>query len=159
VSKKLHLIATCVLAIASIVLLISLVYSFDQHAALQSEIRYANDITLMFEDRSRDARKAGVSEAADILWQLHFPSFQWDGKPEPFHGFVARLVERERRGRVRDVINCLRFKTGEDLGDDPEPWIMKYGSEDSRGSLSSMKESAGHIPKVQGSNQALLAPR
>ena len=39
---------------------------------------------------------------------------------------VLRMIERERDRDVRDVIEYLRKKTGEDLGDDPAKWIEKY---------------------------------
>jgi hypothetical protein len=39
---------------------------------------------------------------------------------------VDRMVERDRALAVRDILACLRIKTGEDLGDSPEAWIQKY---------------------------------
>jgi hypothetical protein len=38
------------------------------------------------------------------------------------------IIERERERDVRDVIEYLRKKTGEDLGDDPAKWIEKYSA-------------------------------
>lgn len=39
---------------------------------------------------------------------------------------LKRVVEHERARMVRDLITNLQKKTGEDLGDDPSPWIRKY---------------------------------
>jgi hypothetical protein len=37
------------------------------------------------------------------------------------------MVEQARASAIREIIAELRKKTGEDLGDDPEVWIKKYG--------------------------------
>ena len=39
---------------------------------------------------------------------------------------LGTMIEHERAIAVRDVIDYLRKKTGEDLGDDPTRWISKY---------------------------------
>ena len=41
---------------------------------------------------------------------------------------ISKIMERERKRMIKDTINDLREKTGEDLGDAPERWIEKYGS-------------------------------
>jgi hypothetical protein len=41
-------------------------------------------------------------------------------------GFECSLTI-ERASAIREVIAYLRKKTGEDLGDDPQKWIEKYG--------------------------------
>ena len=41
-------------------------------------------------------------------------------------GPLVWIVKRERERDVRDVIEYLRKKTGEDLGDDPAKWIEKF---------------------------------
>jgi hypothetical protein len=40
--------------------------------------------------------------------------------------YLTKIMQRERARAVQDVIQELRKKTGEDLGDDPEAWIKKY---------------------------------
>ena len=45
---------------------------------------------------------------------------------------LLRVVERERDRDIRDVIAYLRTKTGEDLGDDPGKWIVKYSPHETR---------------------------
>lgn len=140
-----------ILGLLSLVLLSLLGYSHFRYIEFRGEVRYANDIIWTFEQERDAAYKGTEKDAADALWRLHFPSFQWPGQPEPFHGIVARLVERERRGRVRDVIYRLKSQTGEDLGNDPEPWILKYGSENSKADLISMKEYDAERTTVQRS--------
>jgi len=36
------------------------------------------------------------------------------------------IVERDRAHAIRAIIECLRSKTGEDLGTSPEAWIKKF---------------------------------
>jgi hypothetical protein len=36
----------------------------------------------------------------------------------------------QRSNVVANIIDCLRTKTAEDLGDRPEPWILKYAPKD-----------------------------
>jgi hypothetical protein len=40
---------------------------------------------------------------------------------------LDRMVEQARASAIREIIAELRKKTGEELGDDPEVWIKKYG--------------------------------
>jgi hypothetical protein len=135
--------ATLLLAILSIVavsLLGLLFYRHIEFVKLRNDIRFANDISRSFEDSREMACKGGVTNAADILWKLHFPSFDWPGAPHPFIGPVEQMVERQRKAAVRGVIICLRTKTSENLGDDPEPWIVRFGSENTKDQLAAMKE-------------------
>jgi hypothetical protein len=40
--------------------------------------------------------------------------------------YLSLIIKRERSRIFRDIIDDLRKKTREDLGDDPEKWIQKY---------------------------------
>ena len=40
--------------------------------------------------------------------------------------YLSKIMQRERARAVQGVIQDLRKKTGEDLGEDPEAWIRKY---------------------------------
>jgi hypothetical protein len=42
---------------------------------------------------------------------------------------LTKILESARARMVHDVVESLRTKTGEDLGDSPEGWIRKYGPE------------------------------
>ena len=39
---------------------------------------------------------------------------------------LTMMMERERTNSIHDIIEYLRMKTGEDLGDDPRKWTKKY---------------------------------
>lgn len=39
---------------------------------------------------------------------------------------LTMIMERERTNSIHDIIEYLRKRTGEDLGDDPRKWVEKY---------------------------------
>jgi len=121
-------------------LLVVTTYVLVRPPGRDANLRYAFDIVESFGDKAAAASKSNTSEACDILWQLHFPSFDWPEKPHPFHGAVDNLVERQRRRAVAEVIRYLRQKTGDDLGTDPEKWLLKYGSQSVKEDLKIMKD-------------------
>ncbi len=41
---------------------------------------------------------------------------------------LQRMVARERTAAVKDLIAHLRATTGQDLGDDPQPWIKEFAN-------------------------------
>ncbi len=43
---------------------------------------------------------------------------------------LSMIMQRERAQAVQNVIQDLRKKTGEDLGEDPEAWIRRYYPQD-----------------------------
>ena len=43
---------------------------------------------------------------------------------------LDQMCSMERSNVIADIIAYLRTKTGEDLGDRPEPWIQKYATKD-----------------------------
>jgi len=143
------------LAAVCVVLLAATAYFSTRPTTRRADLNYAFDIVESFGDKAARASKGSTSEVCDVLWELHYPSFEWPGAPHPFQGRVDNFVEGQRRRAVTEVISCLRVKTGEDLGSDPEKWLLKYGSQ-------SVKEDL-HIMKTRGktnlSNQALHSTR
>jgi len=50
------------------------------------------------------------------------------GRATNFKNYDLSLIwEKERTRMIQDVINNLRKKTGDDLGEAPDAWIKKYG--------------------------------
>jgi hypothetical protein len=43
-------------------------------------------------------------------------------------GPLSRIAELEKKRMVNDLIADLRKKTGENLGNNPNAWVGKYGS-------------------------------
>jgi len=74
-----------------------------------------------FEMRRNMALRAEPKEAVEILDTIvQLP-------PRQSTNSLGRIIEHERAVAIRDVIGYLRKKTGEDLGDEPQKWIEKYG--------------------------------
>jgi len=134
------------LAVISVALLATVGYLWFRPTGPSVELRYAFDIVESFGDKAATASRSRTSEACDILWQLHYPSFDRPGTPHPFHGAVANFVESQRRRAVGEVIRYLLVKTGDDLGTDPEKWLLKYGSQSVREDLKIMKEDSRTNP-------------
>lgn len=112
------------LGVLSLVVLICLFISIGRSNRYRADVKYAHDIVWSFQADRDLALKAEVPEAVRYLEKLHFP----EGKPSPFSGSLSNYVEEQRRIAVRDVITCLRAKTGKELGNTPEAWIAEYGN-------------------------------
>jgi hypothetical protein len=41
---------------------------------------------------------------------------------------LNKIMEFEKKRMLKELIEDLRKKTGDDLGEDPNAWIKKYGS-------------------------------
>jgi hypothetical protein len=98
---------------------------FWKHGWLTIQVAFASEQTQIFEDMRAKALENDAGTAADCLrytiW--YYPS----GSKQEKGSRLDRMVERERARAVRDIIAYLRTKTGQDLGDNPEAWIEKYG--------------------------------
>ena len=72
------------------------------------------------------ALQSSATDAADCLQYVvnYYPS----GTKQPTGSRLDRIVERERKQVIGEIINYLRIKTGESLGEDPEIWIEKYAA-------------------------------
>ena len=76
----------------------------------------------------RDAAEAhgSLEEPCKSLYLLQdgpFSAFT----PVPIGPSLARLLAQERKRDAEDLITFLRAKTGNDLGSQPGPWILRYG--------------------------------
>lgn len=87
------------------------------HAAEQMQI---------FEEMRVKALTA-ESPAAAAAFLDYTVSYYPSGTKHTTGSRLDRMVEQARASAVREIIVELRKKTGEDLGDDPEAWIKKYG--------------------------------
>jgi hypothetical protein len=86
------------------------------------EAAYARRVVFSLQRDRDEALRSDVPGAAERLsWanQGHNTK-QKPGSP------LDQICNLQRSNVVRDIIVYLRAKTGEDLGDRPEPWIQKY---------------------------------
>jgi hypothetical protein len=100
---------------------------FCDYSFLRFRAHFAKEQISIFDGMSVKAIGASPEQAADCLryTQNYYPS----GTKQVNGSDLDAIVERERAEALRAIINYLRERTGEDLGDLPEPWIGKYAKE------------------------------
>jgi hypothetical protein len=123
-STKGYKILGSALILALVVSLVLLVERQLQLAHIRADIRLGRDIAFSFRGKRDWALKRGPTEVAGVLYSLQVAPF-----PEPSDNPVAGFVERERLRCIADLISFLRARTGQDLGDKPDPWIRTFGDE------------------------------
>ena len=86
------------------------------------EVAYARKTFFHLLEHRDHALRSDVSEAAErLLWVSEGTNTkQTPGSP------LDQICTVQRTNVVRDIIAHLRSRTGDDLGDKPEPWILKY---------------------------------
>jgi len=113
---------TWLLAAALGVSLFLLLTQFLGSMSRTVEIAYARNTFFQLQEHRDHALRSDVSEAAErLLWVSEGTNTkQRAGSP------LDRICTFQRTNVIHDIIIYLRAKTGEDLGDKPEPWIQKY---------------------------------
>ena len=113
-----------VVGLVALLLAILLSWQSWNYVRLRVEVAFAEEQTRIFAEARSKALESSVTEAAELLdhIQYYYPS----GSKQRAGSHLDRIVERDRVGASRDVIHYLRQKTGEDLGEKPEPWVQKY---------------------------------
>lgn len=121
-STKAYKILASVLVVALLVSLGLLVERQLELARTRADIRLGHDVAWSLRTKRDFALKRGPTEAAEALYSLQVAPF-----PEPSQNPVVGFVERERLRCIADLIAFLRARTGQDLGDAPDPWIRAFG--------------------------------
>jgi len=103
----------------------ALVWEAWGHFRLQLEATFAEGQTRTFDEARAQALRSDAPGAASFLEYItaYYPS----GSKQRIGSHMDSVVERHRNLVIHDIIQYLRQKTGEDLGDNPEAWIQKYG--------------------------------
>ena len=106
-------------------LLVLFGWLFWSHGWLTIRVAWASEQTQIFEDMRTKALQSDAGEAVVCLQYViwYYPS----GSKQEAGSRLDRMVERERARAAQDIIAYLRTKAGEDLGENPEAWIQKYG--------------------------------
>jgi hypothetical protein len=115
---------TIVLGVGCIGLLVLCALLFWSHSWLTIRVAWASEQTEIFDEMRTRALQSDAAGAADCLGYVvgYYPS----GSKQETGSRLDRMVERERALAARDIVDYLRTKTGEDLGESPEAWIQKY---------------------------------
>jgi len=86
----------------------------------------ADEQTSLFEEMRRKAEEAEGTDLAALEYVLnYYPS----GTKQAAGSHLDRVVERARRGAVREILATFRSRTGRDHGDDPRRWIEELKRE------------------------------
>jgi len=145
------------LGLICVCLLLALAYGFREYSRVNriawedgfliANCRQAHDIVRIFEADRDLALKQDVTNAVERLYKLQGPSL-----PFPKDHPAAKFMEHERQRAVRDVIAYLRLKTGQDLGEEPEPWILAYGDDNLKMNQGAREEMSEMIEEVRKGN-------
>jgi hypothetical protein len=89
--------------------------------AAEARIRFAEEQTEIFEQMREQVEVSDATNAAGCLSYTlnYYPS----GTKQVAGSPLDYMVERARRGALREMMARLRTKTGQDFGDDPQRWI------------------------------------
>ena len=101
------------------------VFLLRSSVSLKLEAAFADEQTEVFDAmRTRALSSAVPDDIADSLSYVvsYYPSGSKQGEGTA----LDHVVERHRQAVVRDIVAHLRRTTGLDLGESPEPWILKY---------------------------------
>jgi hypothetical protein len=105
-----------------VVLLVALAIWSRVHSSITTlRISFADDQTAVFEQMRDKAEEGEAEEAADCL--SYTLSYYPSGTKQESGSTLDRIVERARRGALRQIIATLRAKTGQDFGTDPKRWV------------------------------------
>jgi hypothetical protein len=87
-----------------------------------TEKLYTRIYVQFYEEQRLEAVKGDLHRAAKSLNAVA----EYKPLKVPADGELGRALKLVRRGAIREIIARMRALSGEDLGDDPEPWIKKY---------------------------------
>lgn len=95
------------------------------HNNLKVCVAFADEQTRVFDKMRTESLQSAPADAVGCLQYVvnYYPS----GTKQEAGSRLDRMVERGRARAVHDIIAYLRAKTGEDLGERPEPWLKKFG--------------------------------
>jgi hypothetical protein len=116
-------IALSLACVGLIVLSGCLLWSYGR---LKIRVAFASEQTRIFEEMRTQALQSDSTVAAGCL--EYVVRYYSSGSKQETGSRLDRIVERERAFAVRDIVAYLRHKTGQDLGESPEPWIQKYSN-------------------------------
>jgi len=115
---------TVALGVVCIGLLILCSCLFWSYGSLMTQVAFASEQTQIFEQSRVQALQCDVAGTAGCLEYVvhYYPS----GSKQETGSRLDGIVEHERAVAERAIIAYLRTKTGQDLGETPEPWIQQY---------------------------------
>ena len=103
------------------------------HLALRNAVQKADEMatwtTIANFDRARDfALHSEPRLASELLYQVAYLP-----PPRTNTGPLDMIVEQERKRAIGEIIEYLRKRTGDNLGDQADKWINKYSENEKKG--------------------------
>jgi len=113
-----------IITIIAISLLAICVMLFYRMGMAEVRLAFAEEQIKIFNEMEKSALKSTPEEAiANLEYTLnYYPS----GTKQQEGTFLDKIVEKERKLAISNIISYLKEKTKDNLGDDPEKWIKKY---------------------------------
>ncbi len=115
------------LAVISFSLLICCGFLFVQNHLQWLHTNFADETTKIIQDMRNEALATDdPHRAANYLGYAinYYPS----GTKQLQGSHLDTVVERQREDAVIAILRHLRELTGEDLGNDPDPWMKKFST-------------------------------
>jgi hypothetical protein len=110
-----------IVALLSVAALLGVAWHLLMKGAIQQADEMATWRGIMMLERSRDyALRSEPRVAAQTLYEIAYLP------PPRTNGPLDWIIQRERQRQAHEIIEYLRKRTGEDLGDDPAKWIENY---------------------------------
>ena len=96
-----------------------------RYATYKSQTEAARDQIAFFSEMASRSMAGQPAQAAGCLYYVvtYYPS----GTKQTSGSALDDLVEAQRKRAQLEIISVLRARTRDDLGQEPGPWIKKYG--------------------------------
>lgn len=117
---------TITISVLCITLLVICGYQFWNYGLLKIRVAWADDQVKIFDEMRTKALQSDARGAVGYLQYIvnYYPS----GTKQEAGSRLDRMVERERDRSTQEIVEHLRAKTGENLGESPQAWIQKYAN-------------------------------
>lgn len=95
------------------------------YSTLKIRTKFAEEQIRIFSEMSNRSMASTPADAAGCLDYVvnYYPS----GSKQTRGSALDTLVEAQRKRAQLEIISVLRARTRDDLGQEPGPWIKKYG--------------------------------
>jgi hypothetical protein len=91
--------------------------------------RASDKMWLIRSDRKMAVEHYDVTNSVAVLSKLQMPAILSEYGDSRV---LMQAVELERQKAIREIIQSLRVRTGQDYGEEPKDWIMTYGDASTR---------------------------
>ncbi len=116
---------TKILIVAAVLLLCGLIAGYVRYEILRLRTAFAEEQVSVFY-QMRDSALASVDPREAVGFLEYAFNYYPSGTKQPHNSRLDRLVEMVRSDCLRDIIEDLRKKTGQDFGIHPTNWYRHY---------------------------------